>query len=103
MNLRHRCIAGTIGVILQSPSQNLEIVRMNSVGGCLSEVISASPEWWTPTAKAKAIVAVMLSMPFAHSYRLLHGHLTANNVLFDDDGVVQSLRLLCPGFVRGWR
>jgi serine/threonine protein kinase len=89
MNLRHRCISGTIGVILQSPLQNLEIVRMYSVGGSLSEVISASPEWWTPTAKAKAIVGVVLSMRFAHSYGLLHGHLTANNVVFDEDGVIQ--------------
>jgi hypothetical protein len=62
---------------------------MYSVNGSLSEVISASPEWWTATAKAKAIVGVVLSMRFAHSLGLLHGHLTANNVLFDDDGVVQ--------------
>jgi serine/threonine protein kinase len=89
MNLRHRCISGTIGYILQSPLQNLEIVRMYSVGGSLSEVISAPPEWWTPTAKAKAIVGIVLSMRYAHSHRLLHGHLTANNVLFDEDGVIQ--------------
>jgi hypothetical protein len=89
MNLRHRRISGTIGVILQSPLPNLEIVRMYSVGGSLSDVISASPEWWTPTAKAKAIVGIVLSMRYAHSYGLLHGHLTANNVLFDDDGLIQ--------------
>jgi serine/threonine protein kinase len=89
MYLLHRCISGTVGVILQSPLQNLEIVRMYSAGGSLSEVVSASPEWWTPTAKAKAIVGVVLSMRFAHSFGLLHGHLTANNVLFDDDGVIQ--------------
>jgi serine/threonine protein kinase len=89
MNLRHRCISGTIGVIVQFPLQHLEIVRMYSVGGSLSAVISASPEWWIPTAKAKAVVGIVLSMRFAHSYGLLHGHLTANNVLFDDDGVVQ--------------
>jgi serine/threonine protein kinase len=89
MNLRHRCISGTIGVILQSPLQNLEIVRKYSSGGSLSEVISASPAWWTPTAKAKAIVGIVLSMRFAHSYGLLHGDLTANNVIFDEDGVIQ--------------
>jgi serine/threonine protein kinase len=89
MNLRHRCISGTVGVILQPPLQNLEIVRMYSVGGSLSEVISASPEWWTPTAKAKAIVGIVLSLRFAHSFGLLHGHLTVDNVHFDGDGVIQ--------------
>jgi serine/threonine protein kinase len=89
MNLRHRCISGTIGVILQSPLQTLEIVRIYSGCGSLSEVISASPEWWTPTAKAKAIVGVVLSMRFAHSFGLVHGHLTADNVVFEEDGVIQ--------------
>jgi hypothetical protein len=85
MNLRHRCISGTIGVILQSPLQNLAIVQMDSVGGSLSEVISISPEWWTPPAKAKPIVGIVLGMRFAHSFGLLHGHLTANTILFDND------------------
>jgi serine/threonine protein kinase len=89
MNLRHPCISGTIGVNLRLGLQELTIVRMYSVGGSLSEVISTSPEWWTPTAKAKAIVGIVLSMRFAHSLGLLHGHLTANNVLFDDDGMIQ--------------
>jgi serine/threonine protein kinase len=89
MNLRHRCISGTIGVIFHLPLQSLEIVRKYSVGGSLSEVISGSPDWWTPTAKAKAIVGIVLSMRFAHSYGLVHGHFTANNVLFDEDGVIE--------------
>jgi serine/threonine protein kinase len=89
MNLRHRCISGPIGVVLSSPLQTLEVVRMYSSGGSLSEVISTSPKWWTPTAKAKAILGLVLSMRFAHSFGLLHGQLTANNVLFDDDGVIQ--------------
>jgi hypothetical protein len=62
---------------------------MYSVGGSLPGVISASPEWRTPTVKAKPIVGVVLSMRFAHSYRLLHGHLTVNNAFFDEDGVIQ--------------
>jgi hypothetical protein len=69
--------------------EDLTIVRMYSVSGSLSEGISASPEWWTPTAKAKAIAGVVLSMRFAHSNGLLHGHHTANNGFFDHDGVIQ--------------
>jgi serine/threonine protein kinase len=55
----------------------------------MSEVLSASPEWWTPTTKVKAIVGIVLSMRFAHSFGLLHGHLTSDNVLFDDTGMLQ--------------
>jgi hypothetical protein len=89
MNLRHPCISSTIGVVLRSPLQELQIVREYSSGGSLSEVISTSPEWWTPTAKVKAIVGIVLSLRFAHSFGLLHGHLTGDNVVFDDERLIQ--------------
>jgi serine/threonine protein kinase len=89
MNLRHPCISSTIGVVVRSPLQELRIIRPYSSGGSLSEVISASPEWWTPTAKVKAIVGIVLSMRFAHSFGLLHGHLTEDSVVFDNDGLIQ--------------
>jgi serine/threonine protein kinase len=89
MNLRHPCISSTVGVVLPSSLQELQIVGQYSSGGSLSEVISASPEWWTPTAQVKAIVGIVLSMRFAHSFGLLHGHLTEDNVVFDDSGLIQ--------------
>jgi serine/threonine protein kinase len=89
MNLRHPCISSTVGVVLPSSFQELQIVGQYSSGGSLSEVISASPEWWTPTAKVKAIVGIVLSLRFAHSFGLLHGHLTGDNVVFDDSGLIQ--------------
>jgi hypothetical protein len=61
MNLRHPCIAGAIGVILPSRSQGVKIIRKYLRGRSLSEVISRSPEWWTPTAKAKAVAAARTS------------------------------------------
>jgi serine/threonine protein kinase len=87
MNLRHPCISFTIGVVLRSPLQELQIVRQYLRGGSLSEVILSSSEWWTPTTKA--IVGIVLSMRFAHSFGLLPGHLTGDNVVFDDDGLIQ--------------
>jgi hypothetical protein len=48
-----------------------------------------SPEWWTPPAKVKAIVGIVLSMRFAHSFGLLHGHLTGDNVVCTEDGLIQ--------------
>jgi hypothetical protein len=39
--------------------------------------------------KAKAIVGIVLSMRFAHSFGLLHGDLTFDNVLLDDEGLIQ--------------
>jgi serine/threonine protein kinase len=89
MNLRHPCILGIIGVIFRSPMQKLQIIREYSIGNSLSEVISTSPKWWTPTAKVKAIVGIVLSMRFAHSFGLLHGHLTGDNVVFNDEGLIQ--------------
>jgi serine/threonine protein kinase len=89
MNLRHPCISSMIGVVLPSPLQEQQIVEQYYSGGSLSEVISASPEWWTPTAKVKAIVGIVLSMRFAHSFGILHGHLTVDHVLFDNDGLIQ--------------
>jgi hypothetical protein len=88
MNLRHPCISSTIGIVFPSPLQKLQIIRQHLGRGSLSEVISTSPEWWTPTAKAKAIVGIVLGMRFAHRFGLLDGHLTGDNVLCDDDGLI---------------
>jgi serine/threonine protein kinase len=89
MNLRHPCIAGVIGVFLPSRLSRLQIVRKHLGGLPLSAVVLTSPEWWTPTAKAKAAVALVLGLRFAHSLGLFHGNLTGNNVIFNDDGVLQ--------------
>jgi hypothetical protein len=80
-NLRDPCIWGTIGVVLRLPLRQVQIVQIYSAGSSLSEVISKSPAWWTPTAKTKvkAILGLVLSVRYAHSLGLLHGHLTADN------------------------
>jgi hypothetical protein len=89
MNLRHPCIAGAVGVVVEPLLRGLRIVRTFSNGGSLSEVISAPPEWWTPTAKTKAVVGLALGLRFVHRFGLVHGHLTCNNVLFNENGMVQ--------------
>jgi serine/threonine protein kinase len=89
LNLRHPCIASAIGVVLPSPLREVKIVGMYCGGCSLLEVISASPEWWTPTAKAKAVVSLVLGLRCAHSLGLLHGHLTGKNVVFNEDGMIQ--------------
>jgi serine/threonine protein kinase len=66
-----------------------EIIRLYCWDDSLSEIISVSPKWWTPTAQAKAIVRLVFGLRFAHSLSLLHGHLTVNNVLFNEDGMIQ--------------
>jgi serine/threonine protein kinase len=95
VNVRHPCIAGAIGVVPPSPLQGLKLVRMYCGGISLSEVISTSPEWWTPTAKAKPVVSLVLGLRFAHSLGPLNGHLTGNNILFNDDGMIQ-ISDFCP-------
>jgi hypothetical protein len=66
-----------------------EIVGLYCWGGSLSEIISISPEWWTPTSQAKATVGFVLGLWFAHSLCLLHGYLIGNNVPFKEDEVIQ--------------
>jgi serine/threonine protein kinase len=99
MNLRHPCISGVIGVVFPSSLRKLKIVRMHVGGSSLSEIVSVSPEWWTPTAKAKAVACLVLGLQFVHSQGLLHGHLTANNIFFDEDGTIQ----ICDFCMNGLR
>jgi tRNA A-37 threonylcarbamoyl transferase component Bud32 len=95
VNLRHPCIVYPIGFILPSQSQSQSqlwgfmIIGLYCCGDFLSEIISVSPEWWIPTTQAKAIVGFVLGLRSAHILGLLHGHLTVNNVLFNEDGVIQ--------------
>jgi serine/threonine protein kinase len=39
--------------------------------------------------KAKAVAAIALGLRFAHSFGLIHGSLTASNILFDADHCIQ--------------
>jgi hypothetical protein len=89
VNLQHPCIAAPIGFIHPSQCGALKIIRLYAGNGSLSDVISVSPEWWTPTAKAKAVAGLVLGLRFGHSLGLLHGHLTASNIVFNEDKVIQ--------------
>jgi serine/threonine protein kinase len=92
INLRHPCIAGPIGFIfgIESDSrQELKIVRLYSEGCSLAEVFSIRPVWWTSTVKAKVVAGIVLGLQFAHSLGLVHGNLTASNILFDSDHCIQ--------------
>jgi hypothetical protein len=63
MNLRHPCISGTIGVV----SSQLNVVKTVGIDwsdNLLSIVISTSPSWWSSTAKAKAIVGLVMGEIF---------------------------------------
>jgi serine/threonine protein kinase len=53
------------------------------------EVVSVNPLWWTPTVKAKAVAGIVLGLRFAHSFGLVHSHLTGNSILFDSDHCIQ--------------
>jgi serine/threonine protein kinase len=92
LNLRHPCIAAPIGFVFpaeSAASPELKLVRLHVDGPSLSEVISVSPEWWTATAKAKAVAGIVLGLRFAHSLGLVHGRLNSRNILFDEDHRIQ--------------
>jgi serine/threonine protein kinase len=65
-------------------SKELRIARLYTRSGSLNDVLSAHRLWWTPTAKAIAVAGIVLGMKFLHSFGLIHGRLTPNNVLFDE-------------------
>jgi hypothetical protein len=54
----------------------------------LSRIVSRSPSSWTPTAKSKAIVGVVLGLCFAHSFGIFHGQLTGDDIFLKEDGVI---------------
>jgi serine/threonine protein kinase len=92
INLRHPCIAGPIGFVTGIESgnpQELKIVRLYFEGCSLTEVLSVRPVWWTSTVKAKVVAGIVLGLQFAHSHGLIHGGLTASNILFDSDHCIQ--------------
>jgi serine/threonine protein kinase len=85
-NLRHPLITAPIACAWAEGERKLQIGRLHAAGGFLAEVVSAGPAWWTPTAKAKAVVGIALALQFAHGLGLLHGGLNSGNVLFDGGG-----------------
>jgi hypothetical protein len=95
LNLSHPCILSPIGFIFGpeltdlTVSSELKIVRLYSEASSLSEIISENPVWWTATAKAKAVAGIVLSLRFAHSLGIIHGHLNSTNICFDMDHQIQ--------------
>jgi serine/threonine protein kinase len=92
IRLQHPCIAGPIGFVFgiaSSSRQELKILRLYLESCSLREVLSVRPVWWTSTIKAKVVAGIVLGLQFAHSFGLLHGSLTTNNILFDEDHCIQ--------------
>jgi hypothetical protein len=54
-----------------------------------AKVISENPGWSTATAKAKAIVGLVLSLRFLHSFGFLHARLNSNNIHLDESYHIQ--------------
>jgi serine/threonine protein kinase len=91
-NLRHPLIAPLIGVVCPVESGGrweLKTARLHASGGSLADILLNPPAWWTPTAKAKAVVGIALALRFAHGLGLLHGAVKAGNVLFDAERQIQ--------------
>jgi serine/threonine protein kinase len=92
LTLSHPCIHAPIAFIFgtdSTKSGEVKIVKLYWEGPSLSEVISKNPVWWTATAKAKVIAGIVLSLRFAHSFGLIYGHLTSQNIVFDVDHRIQ--------------
>jgi serine/threonine protein kinase len=91
-NLRHPLIAPLIGFVFPVESdgrREWKTARLHASGGSLADIFLNPPAWWTPTAKAKAVVGIALALRFAHGVGLLHGAVEADNVLFDADRRIQ--------------
>jgi serine/threonine protein kinase len=92
LNLRHPLIAPLVGFVFPVESggpRQLKTARLYADEPSLANVLSNPPEWWTPTAKAKAVVGIALALRFGHGFGLLHGVVKAGNVFFDADRRIQ--------------
>jgi hypothetical protein len=69
--------------------RTMKIVGLQAMRGSVAEIVSTVPVWWTPTAKAEAIVGIALALQFSHGIGLLHGGLNSGNILFDGEGRIQ--------------
>jgi hypothetical protein len=68
-------------------------MRFNVVENSLVDVLSNSPEWWTPTAGPKAVVRIAPGIRFFHGLGLRHQTVKLNDIPFDAD-----LRIQIPDF-----
>jgi serine/threonine protein kinase len=92
MNLRHPMIAPLIGCGIPQESSGfweLKTVRLYASSDSLAGVLLNPPDWWTPTAKAKAILGIALGLRFVHGHGFLHGAVKATNILFDANHRIQ--------------
>jgi serine/threonine protein kinase len=78
-------LIGCVFPVESSERREFKTVRLYATEGSLADVLLNAPAWWTPTAKAKAVVGIALGLRFAHSLGLLHGAVKASNIVFDAD------------------
>jgi serine/threonine protein kinase len=92
LNLRHPMITPLIGSVLPVESSGqweFKTVLLYATECSLADVLSNPPAWWTPTAKAKAIVGIALRLRFAHALGRLHGAVKPSNIFFHADRRIQ--------------
>jgi hypothetical protein len=87
LNLSHPLLITPLSFVISRGKLN--IGRLYTEVCSLMEVLSTEPTWWTPTAKAKAVVGIALGIRFLHGFGLLHGRLNSRNILFDEEHRIQ--------------
>jgi hypothetical protein len=95
ITLRHPCVVQMRGWCPAAgggdgekfPQIVLEYLRPPSLKTLLDK--PGEYDWWTSTAKAKAIVGIVQAMSFLHSRNLMHRELKTRIVLLDDEHQVK--------------
>jgi serine/threonine protein kinase len=84
--LAHPCVVPLLGFALGEPDDPPKLVMLHARGGSLQGAIAGRPDWWTATAKAKAIavVGIVLGMIFVHDSGVMHRDLKPSNILLDE-------------------
>jgi serine/threonine protein kinase len=100
--LKHRCIAPLVGFVFPIDSTPLKTATLYYRSGSLRDVLDQNPVWWTPTAKAKAIAGIALGMKTSHCFRIFHGSLKPNNIMFDEDHCVHIIDFNLNLFPSAW-
>jgi hypothetical protein len=94
-------MAPLIGFLVPVESRGrceLKTAQLHASGVSLTDHLSNTLAWWTPTAKAKAGLGTALALRLAHSLGMLHEAAAAENVLFDVDRRIPIVDFSGPVF-----
>jgi hypothetical protein len=91
ITLRHPCVVAMQGWCRSNEDQSAQLVLEYLSPPSLKQLLHKPTqyEWWTSTAKVKAIIGIVQGMTFIHSRNLMHRELKTRSIFFDQEHCVK--------------